>query len=310
MSMEPAVRNVAGSRPLTSRRWERFYPAAGFVVLCLAPAVSVWGLVHSFLAMVFRNDTFAYIPLIPVASFYLVYVERKSIFATISYGWRTGSALVVPGAACLAMAQLKSWQWRPENQISLLMLGFVLLWAGAFALFFGDRAFHSALFPLLFLGFAIPVPEPALSQAVSVLQHSSATAAESLFRLFGVAFLRRDLDFMLPGVTIRVAEECSGIRSTLALLITTALASYLFLRDPWRRLLLCLVVVPIAIVKNGLRIVILSTLAVYVDPRFLTGNLHHRGGVVFFILGLLPLALLLFLLQKGEKRSSAVAGRA
>jgi len=308
--MEPALKNVVGSSSLTSRRWEGLYPAVGFVVLCLAPAVLVWGLAHSFLAMVFRNDTFAYIPLIPVASFYLVYVERKSIFATISYGWRTGSALVVPGAACLALAQLNSWQWRPENQISLLMLGFTLMWVGAFALFFGDRAFHAALFPLLFLVFAIPVPEPALSQTVSLLQHSSATAAESLFRLFGVAFLRQDLDFMLPGVTIRVAEECSGIRSTLALLITTVLASHLFLRRPWSRLLLCLVVVPIAIVKNGLRIVILSTLAVYVDPGFLTGNLHHRGGMVFFVLGLLPIALLLWLLQKSENRSSAAAGNA
>ena len=111
----------------------------------------------------------------------------------------------------------------------------------------------------------------------------------------------------MPGVTIQVAEECSGIRSTLALLITTTLAGYLFLQTSWRRWLLVLVVVPVAIVKNGLRIAGLSTLAVYVNPGFLTGPLHHRGGIVFFMIALLPMALLLIYLQRSERRQRALA---
>ena len=73
-------------------------------------------------------------------------------------------------------------------------------------------------------------------------------------------------------------------------------------------MLLLIVVVPIAILKNGLRIAALSTLAVYVDPAFLTGSLHHHGGIVFFIIALLPMALLLILLVRGEKPLSTAAG--
>ncbi len=147
----------------------------------------------------------------------------------------------------------------------------------------------------------MPIPEPLSSNVVFLLQKGSAAAAETFFRLGGVPYLRQpDFVFALPGVIIRVAEECSGIRSTLALLVTTVLTGYLFLKTTWKRWLLCMVVVPVAIIKNGLRIMMLSTLAIYVDPSFLTGNLHHHGGVVFFILALLPMGLLLFWLERSE----------
>ena len=64
--------------------------------------------------------------------------------------------------------------------------------------------------------------------------------------------------------------------------------------------MLSIAVVPIALFKNGLRIATLSALSVYVNPAFLYGNLHHRGGIVFFVLALIPMVLLLKLLQKNE----------
>jgi exosortase len=128
--------------------------------------------------------------------------------------------------------------------------------------------------------------------------------------LTSVPYLRQGFDFTLPGVRIRVAEECSGIRSTLALLITTLLACHLFLRSSWKRLILCLVVVPIAMLKNGLRIFTLSTLAVYVNPGFLHGNLHKYGGIPFFAVALIPIAMLLIFLEKSDNPRPAMANGA
>jgi exosortase/archaeosortase family protein len=62
------------------------------------------------------------------------------------------------------------------------------------------------------------------------------------------------------------------------------------------------------ILKNGVRIVTLTLLASYVDPGFLYGRLHRDGGVVFFLLGLLLLAPLLWFLQRTERKTpSAIA---
>jgi len=305
--METIVRNIEGSDASSLSGRRALYPAIGFLVFCAIPIVFVWAPLSGLFALVSKDDTFAYIPLIPIASLYFIFIERKSVFSRISYGWGIGSALIVPGTIGLVLARLNPWHLSSHNQSSLLMLAFVLLWPGAFALFFGNQAFREASFPLLFLLFMIPIPEPLLSQAVFMLQQGSAKVAEWIFGIFGVPYLRQGLDFALPGVTIRVADECSGIRSSLALLITTVLASHLFLKKAWNKLLLCAVVVPIAMFKNGLRIATLSTLSIYVNPGFLYGRLHHEGGIVFFLIALVPMGLLLALLQKIENSSPAVA---
>ncbi len=291
----------AASSDRANLRW------LSFAVLCVVPFLLALDLTRALIAMVLSNDTFSQIPLIPVVSAYLIYSNRKKVFASVSFNWISGGALLASSLFAVFAARLDAWQLSAANQGSLFVFGIVLFWLGSFALVFGMSAFHSALFSLLFLFFAVPIPEPLLSTIVSFLQHQSANAAEAFFSLLRVPYLRKDLIFDLPGVSIRVAEECSGIRSTLALLITTVLAAYLFLQTSWRRWILVLVVVPVAIVKNGLRIAGLSTLAVYVNPGFLTGPLHHRGGVVFFMIALIPMALLLIFLERSERRERARA---
>jgi len=106
--------------------------------------------------------------------------------------------------------------------------------------------------------------------------------------------------FHLAHVNIEVARECSGIRSSLALLILGILVAYFCLHTLWKQLVLVIAGLFIMILKNGVRIVTLTLLASYVDPGFLYGRLHREGGVVFFLLGLLLLAPLVWLLQRGE----------
>jgi exosortase len=300
--MQRMPNNSRGGNEAASRREWMPYALIGFLALCLVPVAFAWSLMRSAVALTLQNDTFTYIPLIPVVSAYLIYTERKKIFSPPSYGWMTGGPLTMLGAAGLVVARFNFFEMRPINQISLLMLALVFIWAGAFAIFFGGRSFRAASFPLLFLLFAIPIPEPTLSQIILLLQQGSASATAAIFQMFNVPFVRQDLVFELPGVAIRIAEECSGIRSSLALLITTVLASHFFLRTGWRKLVLCILVVPVVILKNGLRIATLSTLAIYVNPGFLYGRLHHQGGVVFFLIALLPMAFVLLLLQKSENK--------
>jgi exosortase len=274
-----------------------------FALVCALPFALAWDSMMALFRLILDNETFSQIPLIPLVSIFLIYEQRKNIFTEVSFAWIPGAALIIPGIILIVLARTNSLQLNSTNPISLLVFAMVLVWLGAFVLFFGTRAFRAARFPLLFLVFMIPIPEPALSKTIYFLQAGSSDMTEIFFNLAGVPNHRQGFIFELPGVAIRVAEECSGIRSTLALLITTTLASYIFLKTSWRRWALCLAVIPTAIFKNGLRIATLSTLAIYVNPGFLYGNLHHHGGVVFFIIALVPMALLLRLFQKGENKA-------
>ena len=86
--------------------------------------------------------------------------------------------------------------------------------------------------------------------------------------------------------------------------LTAALASHLFLSTRWRKALLLVAILPIAIVKNAIRIVSLSLLAVHVDRGFITGQLHSEGGVVFFLVALAILTPLLTILRNSEPATS------
>jgi exosortase len=282
------------------------YPRViGFLLFCVLPLVLAWDSMKTVATLVTESGTSSQAPLIPLVSAFLIYIDRRKIFSKISYGWVPASAMIIPGVIFVVVARLNLWELGVPNQCSLLIFGIMLVWAGAFVLFFGTYAFRAARFSLAFLIFAVPIPEPILSRIILLLQEGSANVAEWFFKLGGIPYLRKDFVFVLPGFAIRVADECSGIRSSLALLITTTLAGQLFLKSTWRKLLLCAVVVPVAIFKNGLRIMALSTLTIYVNPAFLYGNLHRRGGIVFFAIALCPLILLLAILQKGEKSNSA-----
>ena len=79
-----------------------------------------------------------------------------------------------------------------------------------------------------------------------------------------------------------------------------------FLKTTGRRILLVLAVVPIAIFKNGLRIVILSLLGNYVHEDILTSALHRQGGISFMILAVIMLSFVVLGLRKSEKH--AVSG--
>jgi exosortase/archaeosortase family protein len=84
------------------------------------------------------------------------------------------------------------------------------------------------------------------------------------------------------------------------LLVTTMVLAQLLLRSPWRKALVIGLAVPLSVVKNGLRIFTIAMLGTRVDPGYLTGNLHRKGGIVFFGAALIAVFVLLWIFRRGE----------
>jgi exosortase/archaeosortase family protein len=117
----------------------------------------------------------------------------------------------------------------------------------------------------------------------------------------GTPFVREEQVFALPGIALRVAEECSGIRSSWVLFITSWLASHFFLKSPWRGLVAVLFVIPLGIVRNGFRILVIALLCVHVGPEMIDSVIHKHGGPLFFGLSLGPLFMLVWWLRRSER---------
>jgi exosortase len=155
---------------------------------------------------------------------------------------------------------------------------------------------------MLFLVFMIPFPYKVMEELIIFLQKGSAEFANLLLWLSQTPYYREGFCFHLYGIDVVVAPECSGIRSGLSLFITALLAGYMFLNSWWRRVILALCVLPITMLKNGIRITTLTLLANYVDPRILESPLHREGGIPFFILALLMMAAVFLFLRRNEAK--------
>jgi len=302
-SIKPAQMEAIIPRGIRPNLWV----AIGFVLACLTPVILTWDAARQFLSLMLKDDTYSHIPLIPLVSGFLIYTNRQNILSSTQRFWFPGLLLAVPGILSLGLSESSIWPFSSANRPTFLVCGFVLIWMALFAVFFGRSAFRAARFPLLFLLFAIPIPEPMLSNLIWLLQAGSADAAAAIYKIIGVPFVRDGFVFGLPGVTIRVAEECSGIRSALALFITTMLAAHLWLKSHASRFALWVLVFPVAIVKNGMRIVALSCLAAYVDRSFLYGRLHRYGGIPFFLLDLIMMGLAFQFVLRREQSLRRVA---
>jgi exosortase len=275
-----------------------------FYGLWLAVSVAIFwkpftALVHFALA----NDDASHVVLIPFLSALLIYREQKQIFPRVSFDYSSASLLFVLSVSIYIWTLRSFDSWTPGEMLAGYMLALVFFWFSGFAFFFGREALQNARFSLLFLFLMIPLPDPLLNHAIYLLQKGSADITEMIFDIAGVPALREGFVFHLAHLSIEVAKECSGIRSSMALLILALLVGHLFLRTLWRQALFVAVGLLIMIVKNGIRIATLTILAQYVDPGFLTGRLHHEGGVVFFLIGLLLLFPVFWLLQRSEKPS-------
>lgn len=253
------------------------------------------------------EEQYSHILLIPFVAVYLLYQGRKRIFSKGEYhpGW--GIGLFLAGLAVVAIRLMIGESLGENDFLSLTIFSFFLFWLASFLFCYGPRALEKGAFPLLFLVLIVPIPDLLLSHTIRFLQYQSAEATAGFFTLTGTTVFRDGLTFYLPGVTILIAEECSGIRSSLALFVTGLLAGHFFLRTNSRKFLLALAIVPLAVLKNGIRIASLTLLSVYVDPGFLSGPLHHRGGFVFFGITLMVMAGILWLLRKSEGKKPAPA---
>jgi exosortase C (VPDSG-CTERM-specific) len=283
---------------------------------CLRPAerlrVGVYGGYLLFLMLVFaqpltklmlyaaRSPFYSYITLVPFISGYLLFTNRSRFSAT----HRTSIAGTITVAAIAIMALAAALVWERNlsmnDEFSLLALAFVSFVAAGGFLFFGSQWMATMAFPVTFLIFIVPLPDAATKWLEETLALASAQAAAGLFSVSGTPFVREATLFQLPRISLRVAQECSGIHSSWVLFITSLLASHLFLKTGWRKVVLVAFVIPLGILRNGFRILVIGLLCIHVGPQMIDSRIHHRGGPLFFSLSLIPLLLLLLWLRRQE----------
>jgi exosortase C (VPDSG-CTERM-specific) len=284
-----------------------FMLATGGLLLCFS--VPLYHLVRFALS----SGLYSHIVLIPFIGLYLVRQKRSTLPPPSAPARRWALLPFLAGSTLLAWHlfwALSDTPSAPEDSLAISTLSILLFFGGICCLFFGKETLKSIAFPLGFLLFAVPFPVWLRESLETFLQHSSAAAAYGFFKLSGTPVFNHEMVLELPGFPIEVAPECSGIHSSLALFITSLLAGYFFLRSPWKRAILAAAVVPLAILRNGVRIFTIGELCVHVGPEMINSPIHRHGGPLFFVGSLVPFFLLLFYLMRADRQQrNAKAGK-
>src|ERR1700690_2546611 len=275
-----------------------------FVFLAAASLAFGW---HPLLATFFlalRNDQYTHILLILPVSLALISLDWPSLRGMFAPNVRAGSAFLLIAVLAATLATMRSGTLPPDVQLSIRIFALVVFWIGACLLCFGSRVARALIFPLFFLFWLVPFPQAVLAEIVTLLQQGSAITAHWLFTAAGVPVSQDGVVLNIPGLTVEVSQECSSIRSSSMLLVTTMVLAQVLLRSPWRKALVIAITVPLSVAKNGLRIFTISMLGTRLDPGYLTGRFHHQGGIVFFAVALGLVFVLIWLLKRAETKEA------
>ncbi len=225
-------------------------------------------------------------PLAPVVIIGLIIYRLKEIKAAVTQGSHVGLISVLLGSLIYLVA-FRTLQPR----IVFAALPF-LLWGAAHCLW-GWRVAKILAFPLFF--FFLAIPFPSFQQYTTHLQMLATSMAHHGSSLFGVeTYVEGTVILPTKGdwKPLDIAGGCSGIRSLMALLMVSAAWAYIAKIAYWKKIILFLSAVPLAIIGNAMRITSIFVIAEYGNADFAVNTWHDWSGLLLFY----PISLVMLLL--------------
>jgi len=238
--------------------------------------------------------------LVPLLAGWLVFERREKLQALAARPWLGGVTVLLAGCFLLVLGRIGA-------ELFLQRISFVVVLYGLVLLALGSAFARVLAFPLAFLVFMVPLPEIVLNAVAFPLQLFAARTAELCLFTLGIPVLREGNVIELAQTTLQVAEACSGIRSLQALLTLSVLYAWLTQRALWKRTLLVLAAVPIAVATNALRVSGTGILAHYYGTEVAHGFYHGFAGWLTFVVAFLVLLAFGALLHRVGRRAPEAA---
>ncbi len=280
LSSAGPARSAAGSHPSPAaliRSGGALWAGAGLAILLLGFAY--WDSLVYLVQQWTDDDNYSYGFFIPLIVGYLIWLRRDRIVAAgIAPSW-WGAALVGLGAALYVVGELATLMVVLHASFWLALLGLVLA-------VLGPRATRQIAFPLGYLLTMFPLPQLLQQNLSSQLQLLSSSFGVGCLQLIGVTAFREGNVIDLGPIQLQVVEACSGLRYLFPLISLALLCSYLFQDRFWKRTVLVLSAVPLAILLNGLRIGVIGVLVEAYGRGAAEGFMHFFEGWVVFVLSL------------------------
>ena len=238
--------------------------------------------------------------LVPLISAYLIWRQRRQLSEAAGDPNYLGLVVIAGGLLMLVIGQLAHEFYLRRLSLIPVMWGLVLLaW--------GWQVARRVIFAFAYLILMVPLPYLLYDAVAFPLRLIAAQIAAWGIRLFGIPVFLEGNVIHLPNLVMNVVDACSGIRSLISLLAVGVILAYLILPTRWIKVVVVLLVPPVAVLTNALRVTAAGVLAHYYGPETLEGVMHDFVGWLVFMLGFIILLAITLGLKKlyPEGRSQA-----
>jgi exosortase len=221
-------------------------------------------------------------PIVLITGLWLFWRERQELLATAVPGnlWLTAAGMLFSIAAYVF--------GRAYEFISVEAAGIYGICVSILYSRVGFRALIRNWFPLLYLGFAIPPPLWFIDDITAPLKLLVSAVATGILSAAGIPIFREGVTLIVAQYSLLVEDACSGLNSLTGLTAISLFYIYLLRRASWRySLVLALMVLPIAVIANIIRIMILVLLTYFFGNAVGQGFLHETAGMLLFATSLL-----------------------
>lgn len=233
----------------------------------LPPLVADWA----------NNPNNAHGFLVPFISAYFVWQRRHELVLTSRQPSWWGMVMLLIGVGILFLGTIGA-------EFFLMRFSMIVVMTGLVVFLLGWPFLRILRFPIAFLLFMIPWPAIILNMIAFPLQLLAARLATSSLQFIGLPVFREGNVISLPHTTLEVVEACSGIRSLVSLLALAVVFACLTQRRVWKRGVVIMSAIPIALVANAFRIWGTGLLAHLYGTQAAEGFYHtFAGGLVFVV---------------------------
>ena len=209
--------------------------------------------------------------------------------------WQTARIYAKPGSlrvAVLLLAVFISLQIFARITQIVELEGYLMYFTILVVLYalIGLDAIRKLWFPLFYIAFIFPPPETLVALVTVPLKIWLSKAAIGFLQLFNYPIGGEGVTIYIGQYELLVAAACSGINSIVSLSAISLFYIYMRHRANWLYSgLLVLLIVPVAMIANFFRVLILILLTYHAGEAAAQGFLHNFAGIAMFAIALLTI---------------------
>ena len=237
-----------------------------------------------------RDSYYSHGYLVPFVTLYLIWRKRKELAVLSPDGSFWGLPLILLGLFIYIVGYFL--RLNVPGYFSFLVVIFgITIFLG------GWQITKVLLFPLLFIIFMLPLPTVVILGISFEIKMYVSEISSWFINLLGIETSTSGSRIFYPGGFVWVGDPCSGLRSLISFLALGTVVVQLSTGGIWKKWILFISVVPIALLSNVVRIVVLTLASYIYGSQITSGFLHDFMGIAVFVIGFIFLVTLMNLLK-------------